>query len=910
MPLSVLSSWKGDLKRFCSDEDINVHVHHGNKEERMSDFEAWRKRLSVSAKVRSRSGKMNHHQSASSTSSWKVSIVLTTYDLAIKDVAVFQKIGRSPCRWSYLVVDEAHRLKNRASILFDALTRTNASRRLLLTGTPLQNNLGELWSLLSFILPDIFNDMAQFAEWFNRPFEFDDDDTLALDDRVPGDDLGIVETGSSTIGASAAAAGGGGASSSSLKRKHSGRETVAQSGAILSAEERALIVTSLHRVLKPFLLRRLKADVVLDMPQKIERTVYCPFTGLQKQVYEVIRSYVEKQDASPRKARGKSGFSDVDGGSATAVAGSEQTIGEALFSLSNGVSFNNVLMHLRKLCNHPFLVLEDLRTIPDELYYRYLIASSGKMCMLDRLLRVLLPRGHKILIFSQMTTTLDVLQGYLVGTMGVECCRLDGATIRESREEQLAAFQNNGDGGEDGGGPRLFLLSTRAGAVGINLQAADTVIFFDSDWNPQQDNQAMSRSHRLGQTKTVLVLRLVSVGAEKGAPSVEERILRRAAHKLAAERVVLADGEFDMGTCAPKLRFADVSTGISGPVSAGVAKDNSMLMSLFSSRGVEIDAELASLDTRASDEGSGTTTNASGNSSSSSSSSSGNGSNSGSDVGADDASFAFAQCSSSSMSTFSSDHREDTVKLEAQAIVALCNRPLAGSHEASISDADFSELCKLISAQGTEPLGPYASDAQVVLDWAPWLGVPVGMEDSVRRLSSKNVDDAELGTTPKKSAGGRQKRSAQADVAVDATPRDALETKKASKSPRLAKETAEPRRRESPREKQQTQFYGSYHCDDVTFDGATSTGPVELPPVGEGSLCFLCQQPWISAASYRCQLGLKNPSTRAGLSDEQRELIMLDCVNCARLFHMVCIDLYHVPGDEWVCRFCEHAKRG
>ena len=226
---------------------------------------------------------------------------------------------------------------------------------------------------------------------------------------------------------------------------------------------------------------------------------------------------------------------------------------------SSGVSFNNVLMQLRKLCNHPFLVLEDMATIPNDLYYNNVVTASGKMCVLERLLQQLLPNGHKVLIFSQMTTTLDIIQGYLQG-VNIDCFRLDGGTSREDREENIAAFTSGsmqGPSDNDAPGmereelvqsPNVYLLSTRAGGVGINLQAADTVIFFDSDWNPQADLQAMSRAHRLGQTKTVLVLRLVTPGDNKGIPSAEQRILRAAAHKLAAERVILADGEFDMGT--------------------------------------------------------------------------------------------------------------------------------------------------------------------------------------------------------------------------------------------------------------------------------------------------------------------------------------------------------------------------
>jgi hypothetical protein len=243
---------------------------------------------------------------------------------------------------------------------------------------------------------------------------------------------------------------------------------------------------------------------------------------------------------------------------------------------------NNLLMQLRKLCNHPYLVLEDVKTIPDELYYEHLLRSSGKLYVLDKLLTRLLGLGCRVLIFCQMTSMLDILQGYLQDR-GLKVARLDGSTEHAVRERQLRDFNRNHpcahtlenrstpkelcrseaashinaetsapgpaptENSADSSDYSVFLLSTRAGGVGINLQSADTVILFDSDWNPQQDLQAISRAHRIGQTKPVLVLRLVSIGPDELTYSVEQRILRRAARKLEAERQVLARGLFDQG---------------------------------------------------------------------------------------------------------------------------------------------------------------------------------------------------------------------------------------------------------------------------------------------------------------------------------------------------------------------------
>lgn len=672
MPMSVLTSWKGDLQRFCNAKVVNLHTHYGPKKDRLEALEQWRRALYTS-KAKAGGGK------AKLPTPWKVSIVLTTYDLSIKDQAHFQKIGKGPCRWSYLVVDEAHRLKNRSSVLFDALKRTNASRRLLLTGTPLQNNLGELWSLLSFILPEIFNNLQQFEDWFNRPFEFDEDDD--------GDD----DIGSSEIMASGRASG--------IKK---GSTTP-----MLSAEERDLIVTSLHRIIKPFLLRRMKVDVVQDMPPKIERTVYCPLSGLQRKVYAIIRSYVEKKEqASTGPTRG---HADADTENEDKAGRTDGALFQAIFGGSpSGLSFNNVLMQLRKLCNHPFLVLEDMKTIPDDIYNKYLVSSSGKMCMLERLLQNLIPRGHKILIFSQMTTTLDIIHGFIQQSFGLHCCRLDGTTSREAREAQLLAFN---DASHDGFLP-IFLLSTRAGGVGINLQSADTVIFFDSDWNPQQDLQAMSRAHRLGQQKTVLVLRLVSIGADDDTPSVEERILRRAAQKLAAERVIISDGEFDMGT-----RHASSSRY---PSAAVLSTKATCVMSLFS-RELDVDADTVSLNTETS-ETSGVTSHSFN-----------------SDAGPDE-----------TVDTFSATkhkfpwRKDDFAKLDDAAILDICRRPPAAN---ALKDDSFArEIPRDISAALTErictmPMDDLSLDMQTILDWRPWLGVPPGMETVLQSVKKRSQQE-------------------------------------------------------------------------------------------------------------------------------------------------------------------------
>ena len=310
---------------------------------------------------------------------------------------------------------------------------------------------------------------------------------------------------------------------------------------------------------------------------QIERVVYCQLSALQLKVHELLKLAVEEYD------RDRIGSSD---------GYDRSTLCDLCFGGKSLLTINNLLMQLRKLCNHPFLVLEDIRPIPDALYFDDLVTSSGKLFVLDKVLSNLLESGSKVLyiiiimfifysrllarwvlnadngvdlfggqvlVFSQMTSMLDIIEGYLQ-LKGVTYCRLDGNTSHEDRQQQIGAFTGVTaatarplGSTEDSrlpsvAGASVFLLSTRAGGVGLNLQAADTVILYDSDWNPQQDLQAISRAHRIGQTRPVLVLRLVSLGPDEHSCSVDQHILRRASRKLQAERQVLADGLFDMGT--------------------------------------------------------------------------------------------------------------------------------------------------------------------------------------------------------------------------------------------------------------------------------------------------------------------------------------------------------------------------
>lgn len=199
-------------------------------------------------------------------------------------------------------------------------------------------------------------------------------------------------------------------------------------------------------------------------------------------------------------------------------------------------------MQLRLACNSPHNFYnpwsQDSGLEVDET----LVTSSGKMLLLDRLLPALFERGHKVLIFSQFKTQLDILEDYARDLRGWNVCRIDGSVAQEDRQNQIREFNTNLD-------YKLFLLSTRAGGQGINLASADTVILFDSDWNPQQDLQAQDRAHRIGQKRPVVIFRLATKG------TVEEELLSSAGAKRRLEKLVIKKGGYK--TMGQKMDKAD-----------------------------------------------------------------------------------------------------------------------------------------------------------------------------------------------------------------------------------------------------------------------------------------------------------------------------------------------------------------
>jgi len=445
VPLSTITNWERELALWAPKMHAVVYNGSGEARQIIRNYEF----CTDPGEAKGKPGRTDSLRMGSSKRPY-FDILLTSYEIANKDEAHLKKID-----FEVLVVDEGHRLKNRESQLFKVLQSLKWRHGLLLTGTPLQNNLEELYNLMHFLAPKKFNSLDEYER------------ILAGE----GEDGG------------------------------------------LEGEEKESMVSKLHEMLRPHMLRRMKTDVKLELPPKAELIIQCDLTPHQINLYRNILT----------KNYG------------------------ALKSTTGGqVSLMNVVMELRKVCNHPLLCQRE--DLPPDHYNEMLIKSSGKLQLLDRMLDKLEEGGHRVLIFSQMTKMLDLL-GERLQDREMRFERLDGSVSNAERSARIDRFNKNKD-------IFCFLLSTRAGGLGINLATADTVIIFDSDWNPHADTQALARAHRIGQQNKVMIYRLVTRN------TVEERVMQRAKKKMMLEQIVVrkmkndkASSTFKKGELDDILRY-------------------------------------------------------------------------------------------------------------------------------------------------------------------------------------------------------------------------------------------------------------------------------------------------------------------------------------------------------------------
>jgi len=435
VPLSTLINWEREFALWAPEFYVVSYV--GDKDSRIVIRE---NELSFEDNAVRKGDKASRIKA----STVKFHCLLTSYEMISMDAACLGSV-----QWEVLVVDEAHRLKNNQSKFFRILAGYALNYKMLLTGTPLQNNLEELFYLLNFLTPHKFNDLSAFQTNF--------------------EDIGKEEQ-----------------------------------------------VRLLHELLGPHMLRRLKADVLKNMPTKSECIVRTNLAPQQKKVYKNIltRNF------------------------------------EALNSKGGAqVSLLNIMMELKKCANHPYLLpgpAEEAQLAPNGLFeITGMIKACGKLTLMSKMLRQLKAQGHRVLIFSQMTKMLDLLEDFLDG-IGYKYERIDGGITGTLRQEAIDRF--NKPNAEQ----FVFLLSTRAGGLGINLATADTVIIYDSDWNPHNDIQAFSRAHRIGQQNKVMIYRFVTRN------TVEERVTQVAKKKMMLTHLVVQSGPMGSKNNLSKKEIDDI----------------------------------------------------------------------------------------------------------------------------------------------------------------------------------------------------------------------------------------------------------------------------------------------------------------------------------------------------------------
>ncbi|MCA8956129.1 MAG: DEAD/DEAH box helicase, partial [Planctomycetes bacterium] len=399
-PRSLLDNWLREAARFCP--ELTATLFFGPQ-----------RHLTFAAELESGFAESD--------------IVLTTYGTLRRDIETLRDI-----RFRYAILDEAQAIKNDHAQVSKAVRLLQADHRLVLTGTPLENHLGEVWSLFEFLNPGMLGRSRVFKE-------------------------------------------------------------LAKSSATAGAPGAGEFVAELGRALRPFLLRRTKEQVLSDLPEKSEQVLHVELPAAQRRQYDELRAYYRET------LLGKLTDADLEGGG---LGGNEMSVLEAL-------------LRLRQAACHPGLLAPEHKA-----------ADCGKFASLLPMLEELMEGRHKALVFSQFTSLLALLKPHL-DARGIDYEYLDGKT--RNRQARVDRFQEDPQ-------CRVFLISLKAGGVGLNLTAADYVFLLDPWWNPAVESQAIDRTHRIGQTQRVFAYRLIA------KDTVEERVAELQEEKRALADAVLAGG--------------------------------------------------------------------------------------------------------------------------------------------------------------------------------------------------------------------------------------------------------------------------------------------------------------------------------------------------------------------------------
>ncbi|KAK6499908.1 hypothetical protein TWF481_010264 [Arthrobotrys musiformis] len=478
-PLSVLTSWVNEAKKFVP--HLRAMRLHGPIKERTR-----LKRLAEKGLESGKDGSENPVHPENPKRGWD--IIVTSYDTFVAEKVWFKRAFI----WRYVALDEGHQIKNSETLSSQSLQSIKAEYRLILTGTPIQNNLFELWSLVHWLYPEVFTNRT-CDEW-RQAFDLT---------------RGKVDT---------------------------------------------TFVDSSRNLLELIMKRRTKQSpgISLGIPDKEEVVLYVPLSPMQRMWYTMILTKLdnsmlerlfknskskESADITAAKEEAKRLDNveirvDGDGEEVTIKADNEEwneveeAVKKSIEQVKSDPSWRklmNILIQLRKICNHPYLI----PTAEPDPYYpgQHIITASGKFMVLEKLItQLVIKQDRKVLIFSNFTKTLDICEEFLplVGGDGSQFkyLRLDGSTGRARRNLSIRLF-NQAESPY-----KVFLISTKAGGLGINLTSATEVVMIDANWNPQADLQAMARSHRIGQTKKVTVYKLVTQG------TVEEQMIGRIQKKL------------------------------------------------------------------------------------------------------------------------------------------------------------------------------------------------------------------------------------------------------------------------------------------------------------------------------------------------------------------------------------------